>query len=215
MEVPEFARYLAAMVLLVIVIATATSVIGTVVNPRPATGRLTRGIDLSHGWPLCSDSWQNELKLFADAGYRTIAHDRRGHGRSAKTHAGNDMETYARDLAELIDSLDLHEVILIGHSMGGGEVVKYAAEHGEGRVAKIITAGGVPPIMVKSDSNPDGTPIEVFDRIREGVLKDRSQFYKDLSGPFFGANREGSKVSQGVRDDFWRQGNAGQPGGSV
>jgi non-heme chloroperoxidase len=163
-------------------------------------------IVLSHGWPLCSDAWQVELKLFADAGYRAIAHDRRGHGRSAQTYSGNDMETYATDLAELIDSLDLRDVILVGHSTGGGEVVKYAAKHGKQRVAKIVTAGAVPPIMVKSDSNPEGTPIEVFDGIRQGVLKDRSQFYKDLSGPFFGANRDGSVVSQGARDDFWRQG---------
>jgi non-heme chloroperoxidase len=116
------------------------------------------------------------------------------------------METYAKDLAELIDSLDLHGIVVVGHSTGGGEVVKYAAQHGKGRVAKIVTAGAVPPIMVKSESNPEGTPIEVFDGIRENVLKDRSQFWKDLSEPFFGANREGSKVSQGARDDFWRQG---------
>lgn len=143
-----------------------------------------------------------ELKLFADAGYRAIAHDRRGYGRSAKTHSGNDMETYAKDLAELIDSLDLRDVILIGHSTGGGEVVKYAARYGRERVANIITVGAVPPIMVKSDRNPQGTPIEVFDGIREGVLKDRSQFYQELSGPFFGANRQGSNVSQGARTTF-------------
>jgi non-heme chloroperoxidase len=164
-----------------------------------------RPIVLSHGWPLSSDAWQVELKLFADAGYRAIAHDRRGHGRSAKTYSGNDMETYARDLAELVDSLDLRDVVLVGHSTGGGEVVKYAARHSQGRVAKVITAGAVPPIMVKSATNPEGTPIEVFDGIRQGVLKDRSQFYQDFSGPFFGANREGSQVSQGARDEFWRQ----------
>lgn len=163
-------------------------------------------IVLSHGWPLSSDAWQVELKLFADAGYRAIAHDRRGHGRSAKTYTGNDMETYARDLADLIDSLDLRDVVVIGHSTGGGEVVKYAASYGKKRVAKVVTVGAVPPIMVKSDSNPEGTPIEVFDGIRQGVLKDRSQFWKDLSEPFFGANRKGSKVSQGAKDDFWRQG---------
>jgi non-heme chloroperoxidase len=163
-------------------------------------------IVMSHGWPLNSDAWQVELKIFADAGFRAIAHDRRGHGLSAKTYTGNDMETYASDLAALIDALDLHDVILIGHSTGGGEVVKYAAKYGKDRVAKVITAGAVPPIMVKSDSNPEGTPIEVFDGIRQGVLKDRSQFYKDLSEPFYGANREGSKVSQGAKDDFWRQG---------
>jgi non-heme chloroperoxidase len=161
---------------------------------------------LSHGWPLSSDAWQVELKLLADAGYRAIAHDRRGHGRSSKTYTGNDMDTYARDLAELVDALDLHDLVLIGHSTGGGEVVRYAAQHGADRVAKVITAGAVPPIMVKSDANPEGTPIEAFDGIRDGVLKDRSQFYQDLSVPFFGANRDGAKVSQGARDDFWRQG---------
>jgi non-heme chloroperoxidase len=163
-------------------------------------------IVFSHGWPLCSDAWQVELKLFADAGYRTIAHDRRGHGRSAKTYSGNDMETYAKDLAALVDALDLHNVVLVGHSTGGGEVVKYAAGDGQGRVAKVVTAGAVPPIMLKSASNPEGTPIEVFDGIRQNVLKDRSQFWKDLSEPFYGANREGSNVSQGAKDDFWRQG---------
>jgi len=165
-----------------------------------------RPVLLSHGWPLSSDAWQVELKLLADAGYRAIAHDRRGHGRSSKTYTGNDMDTYARDLAELVEALDLNDLVLIGHSTGGGEVVRYAAQHGAGRVAKVITAGAVPPVMVRSDSNPEGTPIEAFDGIREGVLKDRSQFYQDLSVPFFGANREGSNVSQGARDDFWRQG---------
>ena len=162
-------------------------------------------IVLSHGWPLNSDAWQVELKVFADAGYRVIAHDRRGHGRSTKTYTGNDMETYAKNLAELVDALNLRDVILVGHSTGGGEVVKYAAKYGKDRVAKMVTAGAVPPIMVKSESNPEGTPIEVFDQIREGVLKDRSQYYEDLSEPFYGANRKGSKVSQGAKDDFWRQ----------
>ncbi|MCE4268143.1 alpha/beta fold hydrolase [Rhodococcus globerulus] len=161
---------------------------------------------LSHGWPLSSDAWQVELKLFADAGYRAIAHDRRGHGRSSKTYTGNDMDTYARDLAELVETLDLKELVVVGHSTGGGEVVRYAAQHGKGRVAKVITAGAVPPIMVKSDENPEGTPIEAFDGIRAGVLKDRSQFYKDLSESFYGANRDGAEVSQGAKDDFWRQG---------
>lgn len=161
---------------------------------------------LSHGWPLSSDAWAVELKLLADNGYRAIAHDRRGHGRSSQPWQGNDMDTYAADLAALVEALDLHDVILIGHSTGGGEVVRYAARHGAGRVSKIVTAGAVPPVMVKSASNPDGTPIEAFDGIRAGVLADRSQFYTDLSEPFFGANREGANVSQGARDDFWRQG---------
>ena len=161
---------------------------------------------LAHGWPLSSDAWQLELKLFADAGYRTIAHDRRGHGRSSKTYTGNDMTTYAKDLSELVEALDLHDVILIGHSTGGGEVVRYAAQFANGRVAKVITAGAVPPLMVKTDANPEGAPIEVFDGIREGVLKDRSQFYQDLAVSFFGFNRDGVDRSQGLIDDFWRQG---------
>lgn len=161
---------------------------------------------LSHGWPLSSDAWQLELKLLADAGYRAIAHDRRGHGRSSKTYQGNDMDTYAKDLSELVEALDLRDLVLIGHSTGGGEVVRYAAQHGGDRVAKVITAGAVPPVMLKSESNPEGTPIEALDDIRNGVLNDRSQFYKDLSEPFFGANRDDANVSQGAKDDFWRQG---------
>ncbi|MFB7894282.1 alpha/beta fold hydrolase [Microbacterium sp. NPDC056044] len=161
---------------------------------------------LSHGWPLNSDAWQVELKLLADAGYRAIAHDRRGHGRSSQPWNGNDMDTYAADLAALVDALELDDLSLIGHSTGGGEVVRFAAQHGNGRVRKIITAGAVPPVMVKSESNPEGTPIEVFDGIREGVLKDRSQFYLDLAESFFGANRPGSQVSAGAKYDFWRQG---------
>lgn len=161
---------------------------------------------LSHGWPLSSDAWAVEMKLLADNGYRAIAHDRRGHGKSSSSWNGNDMDTYAADLATLVDTLDLTDLSLIGHSTGGGEVVRYAAQHGVGRVSKIITAGAVPPIMVKSESNPDGAPIEVFDGIREGVATDRSQFYLDLAQSFFGANREGAKVSQGLIWDFWRQG---------
>ncbi|ALE04639.1 alpha/beta hydrolase (plasmid) [Arthrobacter sp. ERGS1:01] len=165
-----------------------------------------RPVILSHGWPLSSDAWQRELKLLADNGYRAIAHDRRGHGRSSQPWNGNDMDTYARDLAELVEALDLHDLALIGHSTGGGEVVRYAAQHGAGRVSKIVTAGAVPPIMLKSETNPEGTPIEALDGIREGVLKDRSQFYQDLSVPFYGFNREGAAVSKGAQDDFWRQG---------
>jgi non-heme chloroperoxidase len=163
-------------------------------------------IVFSHGWPLSSDAWQVELKVFADAGYRTIAHDRRGHGNSSKTYTGNDMTTYASDLAQLIEHLDLRDVVLVGHSTGGGEVVRYAAQFANGRVAKIVTAGAVPPIMVKSESNPDGLPLEVFDGIRHGVLTDRSQFYKDLAVSFYGFNRDGAQTSQGTIDDFWRQG---------
>ena len=160
----------------------------------------------SHGWPLSSDAWQVEIKLLADNGYRAIAHDRRGHGRSAKTYTGNDMDTYAKDLAELVEHLDLQNLVVVGHSTGGGEVVRYAAQHGKGRVAKVITVGAVPPQMVKTESNPDGLPIEVFDGIRAGVLEDASQFYQGLTEAFFGFNREGVAVSQGAKDDFWRQG---------
>jgi non-heme chloroperoxidase len=161
---------------------------------------------LSHGWPLSSDAWQVEVKLLVDAGYRAVAHDRRGHGRSSKTATGNDMDTYARDLAELVEHLDLTDLVVVGHSTGGGEVVRYAAQHGVGRVAKVITAGAVPPLMVRTESNPDGLPMEVFDGIRAGVLADASQFYADLAEAFFGANREGSAVSEGAKRDFWRQG---------
>lgn len=159
----------------------------------------------SHGWPLSSDAWQAELKLFADAGYRAIAHDRRGHGRSSKTYVGNDMDHYAADLAALVEHLDLRDLVVVGHSTGGGEVLRYAVRHGKGRVAKVVTVGAVPPIMVKSDANPEGTPVEVFDGIRRAVLEDRSQFWRDIADSFFGANH-GLAVSQGAKDDFWRQG---------
>lgn len=163
-------------------------------------------IILSHGWPLNSDAWALELKVFADAGFRAIAHDRRGHGRSSKTYTGNDMDHYAADLRDLVEALDLRDVVLVGHSTGGGEVVRYAAAYGKERVAKVITVGAIPPLMLKTEANPEGAPKEVFDAIREGVLSDRSQYYKDLAQAFFGANREGASVSQGVLDDFWRQG---------
>ncbi|MEU8821338.1 alpha/beta hydrolase [Actinoplanes sp. NPDC048796] len=162
-------------------------------------------IIFSHGWPLSADAWDVELKLAADNGFRAIAHDRRGHGRSSQSWLGNDMDTYAADLAELVDALNLKDIILVGHSTGGGEVVRYAAQHGAGRVAKIATAGAVPPVMVKSETNPEGTPIEVFDGLRASVLADRSQFFKDLSEPFFGINH-GFDVSQGQRDLFWSLG---------
>lgn len=162
-------------------------------------------IIFSHGWPLNSDAWALELKIFADAGFRAIAHDRRGHGRSSKTYTGNDMNHYAADLKDLVETLDLKDLILIGHSTGGGEVIRYAAQFGRARVVKIITAGAIPPLMIKTDANPGGSPKEVFDAIRDGVIVDRSQFYKDLAHPFFGANRDGAEVSQGQIDDFWRQ----------
>jgi non-heme chloroperoxidase len=163
-------------------------------------------IIFSHGWPLNSDAWALELKVFADAGYRAIAHDRRGHGRSSKTYEGNDIDHYARDLAELVESLDLRDLILVGHSTGGGEVVRYAAQYANGRVAKVVTAGAIPPLMLRTDANPEGSPIEVFDAIREGVISDRSQYYFDLAVPFYGGNRDGAQVSKGLIHDFWRQG---------
>jgi non-heme chloroperoxidase len=160
----------------------------------------------SHGWPLNADAWDDQLFFLASNGYRAIAHDRRGHGRSSQTWAGNDMDTYADDLAALTNELDLKNAIHIGHSTGGGEVARYIGRHGTKRVAKAVLVGAVTPGMLKTAKNPDGMPIEAFNQIRDGVIGDRSQFYKDLTGPFYGANRPGSKVSQGVRDTFWLQG---------
>ena len=157
----------------------------------------------SHGWPLNADAWDDQLFFFASNGYRAIAHDRRGHGRSTQSFKGNDMNTYADDLAALVEELDLADAIHIGHSTGGGEVARYIGRHGTERVAKAVLVGAVPPLMLKTANNPEGLPIEAFDQIRAGVKGDRSQFYKDLSAPFYGANRQGSTVSQGVRDGFW------------
>ncbi|WP_440105100.1 alpha/beta fold hydrolase [Streptosporangium sp. H16] len=157
----------------------------------------------SHGWPLNADVWDDQLKLVADHGFRAVAHDRRGHGRSGQPWSGNDMDTYADDLARLIETLDLREAILVGHSTGGGEVTRYIGRHGTSRVAKAVLLGAIPPLMLKTDANPEGLPIEVFDDIRAGVAGDRSQFYRDLSMPFYGFNRPGAEVSEGARDAFW------------
>jgi non-heme chloroperoxidase len=157
----------------------------------------------SHGWPLNADDWDDQLVFVASQGYRAIAHDRRGHGRSSQPWDGNDMDHYADDLAALIDTLDLHDAVLVGHSTGGGEVTRYIGRHGTSRIARAVLVGAVPPLMLKTASNPGGLPIEAFDQIRAGVAADRSQFYKDLSAPFYGANRPGSRVSQGIRDMFW------------
>ncbi|MCF4119465.1 alpha/beta hydrolase [Antribacter sp. KLBMP9083] len=158
----------------------------------------------SHGWPLNADAWDYQLKAVADAGYRAIAHDRRGHGRSTQTSTGNDMDHYADDLAALLEALDVTGAVLVGHSTGGGEVAHYLGRHGTSRVRKAVLLGAVPPLMLQTPENPEGTPIEAFDGIRAGVLADRSQFYQDLSVPFYGGNREGSALTQGVRDQFWR-----------
>lgn len=159
----------------------------------------------SHGWPLNADAWDDQLFHVASGGYRAIAHDRRGHGRSGQPWSGNEMDTYADDLAALIETLDLRDVVLVGHSTGGGEVARYIGRHGTTRVAKILLVGAITPLMLQTPANPGGLPIEAFDAIRAGVLADRSQFYKDLSAAFYGANREGATVSQGVRDTFWLQ----------
>jgi non-heme chloroperoxidase len=158
----------------------------------------------SHGWPLNADAWDDQLFLVASSGYRGIAHDRRGGGRSGQPWAGNNLDTYADDLADLIEALDLHEVILVGHSTGGGEVTRYMGRHGTARVAKAVLVSAIPPLMLQTDANPGGLPIDVFDAIREGITTDRSQYYRDLSAPFYGANRPDSTVSQGLRDSFWQ-----------
>lgn len=162
-------------------------------------------IVFSHGWPLSADAFEDQMFFLASRGYRCVAHDRRGHGRSDQPWQGNDMDTYADDLATLVDRLDLHDAIHVGHSTGGGEVARYIGRHGSKRVAMAVLIGAVPPLMLKTASNPGGLPMETFDQIREGVLNDRSQFFKDLSAPFYGANRSGSKVSQGLRDSFLLQ----------
>ena len=163
-----------------------------------------------HGWPLSSDDWDNQMLFFLSQGYRVIAHDRRGHGRSDQTDTGNKMDTYAADVAAIVKALDLHDVIHIGHSTGGGEVVRYAAIAERGRVAKAVLIGAVPPVMVKSDKNPDGIPMEVFDGFREALSRNRAEFYKGIpSGPFYGFNRQGAEISQGLIDNWWRQGMAG------
>ncbi|RWD67058.1 MAG: alpha/beta hydrolase [Mesorhizobium sp.] len=160
-------------------------------------------VTFSHGWPLNADAWDGQMLFLAQNGFRVVAHDRRGHGRSSQTSSGNDMNGYADDLAAVIEALDLKDATLVGHSTGGGEVARYIGRHGTGRVAKAVLIAAVPPIMLKSDANPEGLPMEVFDSIRAGVAGDRSQFYKDLALAFYGANRPGAKVSQGTLDQFW------------
>jgi len=166
-------------------------------------------IVFSHGWPLTADAWEDQMVFLASHGFRCIAHDRRSHGRSSQPWNGNEMDTYADDLAELVEALDLRDAIHVGHSTGGGEVARYLGRHGTKCVAKAVLISAVPPLMVKTDANPGGLPLAVFDQIRAGVLADRSQFFKDLTDPFYGGNRPGANVSQGLRDSFWLQGMKG------
>ena len=163
----------------------------------------------SHGWPLAGDAWEAQMLFFGQNGFRVIAHDRRGHGKSDQPWDGNNMDQYADDLAELIEKLNLKDLIMIGHSTGGGEVARYVGRHGTKRVAKVVLVGAVPPLMLKTPANPEGTPIEVFDGIRKGTAENRSQFFKDLTIPFYGFNREGAKISEGLRESFWLMGMAG------
>jgi non-heme chloroperoxidase len=160
-------------------------------------------IVFSHGWPLNADAWDDQLLFVASHGYRAIAYDRRGHGRSSQPWNGNDMDTYADDLAALIDTLDLHDAVLVGHSSGGGDVTRYIGRHGSSHVARAVLVDAIPPLLLKTEANPGGTPIEAFDGQRAALLADRSQFYKEISAPFYGANRPGSRVSQGTQDMFW------------
>ncbi len=172
--------------------------------------RSAQPIVFHHGWPLCSDDWDTQLLFFLAEGYRVIAHDRRGHGRSTQTDTGNEMDTYAADVIELARALDLKNAVHIGHSTGGGEVARYVARAEKGRVSKAVLMGAVPPIMVKSDKNPGGLPLEVFDGLRAALAANRAQFYRDLpSGPFYGFNRPGAKISDGVIGNWWRQGMIG------
>lgn len=174
-------------------------------GPKEATP-----IVFHHGWPLSADDWDNQMLFFLHKGYRVIAHDRRGHGRSSQTWEGNEMDTYAADVAALVKALDLKGAIHVGHSTGGGEVAHYAARAESGRIAKAVLIGAVPPVMVQKESNPEGLPIEVFDGFREALVANRAQFYIDVpTGPFYGFNREGAKVSQGLIDNWWRQGMMG------
>ena len=190
--------------------ATITTSDGTTLFYKDWGQKDAQPIMFHHGWPLSADDWDNQMLFFLSHGYRVIAHDRRGHGRSDQTDTGNDMDTYAADVAELAKALDLRDAVHIGHSTGGGEVTRYAARAERGRVAKAILIAAIPPVMVKSDANPDGVPMEVLDGIRAGVRANRAQFFIDLpSGPFYGFNRDGAKVSQGLIDNWWRQGMAG------
>jgi non-heme chloroperoxidase len=186
-----------------------TSTDGTEIFYKDWGPRNRQPVVFSHGWPLSSDAFEDQMMFLADRGFRCVAHDRRGHGRSSQTWSGNDMDTYAADLAAVVAALGLTNAIHVGHSTGGGEALRYVARHAHGRASKLVLISAVPPIMLQSPANPGGLPRKVFDDIRAGVAADRSQFFKDLSGPFYGANRDGSAVSQGLRDAFWLQGMMG------
>lgn len=166
-------------------------------------------IVFSHGWPLSADDWDGQMLYFGQLGYRVIAHDRRGHGRSSQTWNGNDMDTYADDLAELFEAIDLKDAIMVGHSTGGGEVARYLGRHGTKRVSKAVLISSVPPLMLKTEKNPTGSPIEVFDELRAALAANRPQFYKDITLPFYGYNRPGAKISEGIREHWWLQGMMG------
>jgi len=190
--------------------STITTRDGTEIFYKDWGSKSAQPVVFHHGWPLSADDWDNQMLYFLDKGFRVIAHDRRGHGRSTQTATGNEMDTYAADVAELAAALDLKNAVHIGHSTGGGEVAHYVARAEKGRVAKAVLIGAVPPIMVKSDKNPGGLPIEVFDGFRAALVANRAQFYVDIpTGPFFGFNRDGAKVSQGAIDNWWRQGMMG------
>ncbi|TAK14605.1 MAG: alpha/beta hydrolase [Rhizorhabdus sp.] len=188
---------------------TITTQDGTRIFYKDWGSRDGQPIVFSHGWPLSADAWDAQMVFFANQGFRTIAHDRRSHGRSDQVWGNNNMDQYADDLAKLIEQLDLDRVILVGHSTGGGEVTRYIGRHGTARVAKVALIGAVPPLMLKTEAHPIGLPIEVFDGIRQGTFDNRSQFFKDLTIPFYGYNRDGTVISEGLREEFWRQGMMG------
>ncbi|WP_405658603.1 alpha/beta hydrolase [Streptomyces sp. NBC_01166] len=189
---------------------TVTTNDGTSIFYKDWGSRDAQPVVFHHGWPLSADDWDNQMLFFLEHGYRVIAHDRRGHGRSTQSATGHEMDTYAADVAALADALDLHDAVHIGHSTGGGEVARYVARAKPGRVAKAILVGAVPPLMVQTPANPGGLPIEVFDGFRKSLVDNRAQFYVDVaSGPFYGFNRPGAQISQGIIDNWWRQGMQG------
>lgn len=189
--------------------STITTKDGTRIFYKDWGSKDAQPIVFSHGWPLTADVWDPQLVFFANNGYRVIAHDRRSHGRSDQVWQNNTMDQYADDLGELIEQLDLKNVVLVGHSTGGGEVTRYVGRHGTGRVANVVLLGAVPPLMLKTEANPGGLPLEVFDDIRKNTFGNRSQFFKDIVVPFYNYNREGAVLSEGIRDNFWRQGMMG------